>query len=116
MARGKRNPGVDKTTAPSAIQQSGLGTGRTTTGRAAKIDKSRDSRVTTNKNGKLQGQTMEADVRLRSSMGKGAYYFEDSKGRTWFSEPLAVEKVTDKGIERVGAGALKKSISNAGRG
>lgn len=47
----------------------------------------------------------EHELRQRSSMGEGTYYYTDSKGRTWFSEPLEVENRA--GVE-VTAQALQK--------
>lgn len=47
----------------------------------------------------------EHELRQRSSMGEGTYYYTDKKGRSWFSEPLEVENRA--GVE-VTAQALQK--------
>lgn len=52
----------------------------------------------------------EHEMRQRSSMGQGTYYYTDSKGRTWFSEPLEIQ---NRAGQEVTAQAMQKQRQRA---
>lgn len=52
----------------------------------------------------------EHQLRQRSSMGAGTYYYTDSKGRSWFSEPL---EISNRAGKEVTAQAMQKQRQRA---